>query len=75
MCQSYLEVEEPEGDVLNDLLGNILRVEFGSELKLQLSLFLDVLQINYIIIFKLDHLENKNMSGWRLNEDRTLIRQ
>jgi|FrelakmetLWP11LW_1041352.scaffolds.fasta_scaffold274298_1 hypothetical protein len=58
MCQSYLEVEEPEGDVLNDLLGNILRVEFGSELKLQLSLFLDVLQINYIIIFKLDHLEN-----------------
>jgi hypothetical protein len=75
MCQSYLEVEEPEGDVLNDLLGNILRVEFGSELKLQLSLFLDVLQINYIIIFMLDNLENENMSGWRLNEDRTLIRQ
>ena len=32
-----------QGDVLDDLLGHVLRVELGAELELQRSLLLDVL--------------------------------
>ena len=45
----YLEVEKSEGDVLNDFLGHVLRVELGPELELKLSLFLDVLAQNLLV--------------------------
>ena len=43
---SYLEVEESDGDVLNELLGNVLRVKLGAELELQRRLFLYILTQN-----------------------------
>ena len=39
----YLEVEESDGDVLDELLGHVLGVELGAELELQRGLLLDVL--------------------------------
>ena len=43
---SYLEVEESDGDVLNELLGNVFRVELGAELELQRRLLLHILTQN-----------------------------
>ena len=43
---SYLEVEESDGDVLDELLGHVLGVEFGAELELQWRLLLHVLAQN-----------------------------
>ena len=40
---SYLEVEESDGDVLNELFGNVLRVKLGAELELQRRLLLHIL--------------------------------
>lgn len=39
----HLKVEEPEGDVLDDFLGDIFGVELRAELELQGVLLLDVL--------------------------------
>lgn len=38
-----LQVEQPQRDVLDQLLGDVLRVEFGTELELQRVALLDVL--------------------------------
>ena len=43
---SYLEVEESDGDVLNELLGNVFRVKLGAELELQRRLLLHILTQN-----------------------------
>lgn len=39
----YLKIEKAQGDVLNELLSNILGIEFGSELKLKGVLLFDIL--------------------------------
>lgn len=43
---SYLEVEESDGDVLDELLGNVFRVKLGAELELQRRLLLHILTQN-----------------------------
>ena len=43
---SYLEVEESDGDVLDELLGHVLGVELGPKLELQRRLLLDILTQN-----------------------------
>ena len=46
---SYLKIEEPKSDVLNDFLSHIFRVELGPELELQLGLFLHVLTQHFFV--------------------------
>ena len=42
--RTHLEVEQSQGDVLDQFLSNILGVELGSELELQGRLFLHILK-------------------------------
>ena len=49
MIDADLEVEKSEGDVLNDFLGHIFRIELGSKLELQLGLLLDVLAQDLLV--------------------------
>ena len=48
-CWAYLEVEQSEGDVLNDFLGHVFGVKLGPEFELQLSLLLNVLAQNLLV--------------------------
>ena len=41
---THLQVEQSQGDVLDQFLRNILGVEFGSELELEGRLFLHILE-------------------------------
>ena len=43
---SYLKVEESDGDVLDELLGDVFGVELGAELELQRRLLLHILTQN-----------------------------
>ena len=43
---SYLEVEESDGDVLNELLGDVFGIELCAELELQRRLLLHILTQN-----------------------------
>ena len=46
---SHLKIEKSEGDVLNDFLCHVFRVEFGPELELERRLFFDILAEHLLV--------------------------
>ena len=46
---SHLKIEKSEGDVLNDFLCHVFRIEFGPELELERRLFFDILTEHLLV--------------------------